>query len=130
MTATCSVTEISRYFDRLVDLIPSKHYFHADDAVNLKYLKRAERDTTKAAYKQAHKSNKRARFDPDADVSTTKLQKQNKAADAGDDEPSTSDATAPSALHANLTSSASASPQALGWLHQTTTLLDSNCLAR
>lgn len=111
MTATCSVTEISRYFDRLVDLIPSKHYFNADEAVNLKYLKRAERDTTKAAYKQAHKSNKRARLDPDADISTTQLQQKKKASgedNGDDDQPSTSEPPQPAGLRANLASSASA----------------------
>jgi hypothetical protein len=89
---------------------PSKHYFHAEEAVNLKYLKRAERDTTKAAYKQAHKSNKRARLDPDAENSTTKLQQKKSTADVSDDEqPGTSELPGPPpGLRANLASSASA----------------------
>ena len=101
-----SIADISNYFDRIVDLIPPKHYFDSADAINLKYLKRSERDSTKAEFKEQYKKGKKARLDPESTQTTTGIQQERHNGGA---EPSTSEAIPPPPpLRANLSSSASA----------------------
>jgi 60S ribosome biogenesis protein Rrp14 len=43
-TSAASLSAHSRFFDRLVELIPPKYYLHTDaDRVNTKYMKKADR---------------------------------------------------------------------------------------
>lgn len=72
---TARIAQLSEYFDGLADLIPFKHYVDTDDYVDVRSMKQKERFQIKAAFKQQHKVAKRARLDPDAEVSTTKVQR-------------------------------------------------------
>lgn len=76
-----------RFFDYLADLVDPK-YYHSDDRehINPKYMKHAERATTKRAFKEQYKQNKRAKLDPDAIKTTTELHKKQaqEAAERGD----------------------------------------------
>ena len=46
----------SAFFDRLVELVPVRHYHDLDaDRVSTKYMKRADRDAAKAAFRKQHK---------------------------------------------------------------------------
>ena len=100
------IHELCTYFNGLVDMIPAEHYLDPEEAISLRYMKKAERASTKAAFKQQHKAAKRARLDPDRDGSTTAVQQER---DAGA-KASTSGA-AP--LRANIFATASAQPTQL-----------------
>lgn len=72
---TARIAQLSEYFDALADLVPFKHYVDTDDYVDVRSMKQKERVQIKATFKQQHKVAKRAKLDPDAEVSTTKAQK-------------------------------------------------------
>ena len=68
------------FFNRLVDLIPAKHYLaEAEDRVDLRFVKRSERDAAKAQFKAQHKEAKRAKFNPETAKGTIDLQKDKAA---------------------------------------------------
>eukprot|EP00892_Ulva_mutabilis_P008509 jgi/Ulvmu1/602/UM001_0610.1 len=69
------IAQLSEYFDALADLVPFKHYVDTDDYVDVRSMKQKERVQIKATFKQQHKVAKRAKLDPDAEVSTTKAQR-------------------------------------------------------
>ena len=71
------VDEHSRFFNHLADLVDPR-YFHEDsrEPVNLRYMKKEARMSTKRAFKEQHKKNKRAKLDPDAAKTTTEVQRQ------------------------------------------------------
>lgn len=77
---TARIAQLSEYFDALADLVPFKHYVDTDDYVDVRSMKKKDRVQAKATFKQQHKVAKRAKLDPDAEVSTTKAQR-----DAGGD---------------------------------------------
>ena len=84
-----AVSRNSRFFDHLVELVPAKHYLEPDsEQVNVKYLKKSARDEAKAAFKQQHKENKRAKLDPDRPRTTLELQREaaQRAEASGSDE--------------------------------------------
>lgn len=68
------IARLSEYFDALANLVPFKHYVDTDDYVDVRSMKQKERVQVKAAFKQQHKFAKRAKLDPDAEISTTKVQ--------------------------------------------------------
>ena len=97
------IREVSEYFDHLVNLIPAKHYLDPQEPISMRYMKKGERASTKAAFKKQHRQTKRAKLDPDAHMTTTDAQQER---DAGD-KASTSEVThAP--LRANVFTTASA----------------------
>lgn len=65
----------SRFFDHLVNLVPSKFY-HTEDPVNMKFMKKSERDLLKKEYREQHKKSKREKLDPETAKSTLDVQKQ------------------------------------------------------
>lgn len=73
------VSYLSRYFDSLVDLVPVKHYIDPDEVLDLRNMKRDERQQTKRAFKTQHKLSKRAKLDPDGDAHTTAAQRRQEA---------------------------------------------------
>lgn len=81
MPASMDLASHARFFDHLVELVPAKYYLATDtEQVNLKYMKKSARDAAKAAFKQQHKQNKRAKLDPDQAKTTLELQKAAAAA--------------------------------------------------
>jgi hypothetical protein len=75
-----SLAADSRFFDRLVDLVPARHYLATADgggaAVAAKFLKRAEREAAKAASRAHRKVAKRSKLDGgDGERSTLELQR-------------------------------------------------------
>jgi hypothetical protein len=75
----------SRWFDQLVELIPAKYYLTTDEHVNLKFMKKDEREEAKARFKKQHKQAKRAKLDPEAAKTTLELQQLRGAAGSDDD---------------------------------------------
>jgi hypothetical protein len=67
----------AKFFDRLVNLIPAKFYLPQADGerINLKYMKKSERDDARSALKHIAKEAKRKKLDPEAAKSTVELQK-------------------------------------------------------
>lgn len=72
---TARIAQLSEYFDALANLVPFKHYVDTDDYVDVRSMKQKERFQVKAAFKQQHKVAKRAKLDPDAEISTTSAQR-------------------------------------------------------
>jgi hypothetical protein len=75
-----SLAADSRFFDRLVDLVPARHYLATADgggaAVAAKFLKRAEREAAKAASRAHRKVAKRSKLNGgDGERSTLELQR-------------------------------------------------------
>lgn len=70
------VSYLSRYFDSLVDLVPVKHYLDPDEVLDLRSMKRDERQQTKREFKTQHKLSKRAKLDPDGESRTTATQRR------------------------------------------------------
>lgn len=67
------------FLDRLVDLIPAKHYLDsaAEEHVEVRYLPKSERAAVKEGFKKKYKESKRSKLDPDEAVGTLgQLQKQ------------------------------------------------------
>jgi len=66
----------SLFFDRLVDMVPAKHYVDdgRDDAGSLKYLKKSAKLEAKQQRKEAGKKRKRENLDPDIQQSTLEVQ--------------------------------------------------------
>ena len=91
----CSVSgdlaEHSKFFDSLVELVPAKYYFEAEEPLlNLKYLKKADRAAAKRALKEQYRKNKRARLDPDTaqtslDVQRASAEQQGRLANPTDE---------------------------------------------
>jgi 60S ribosome biogenesis protein Rrp14 len=73
------VSYLSKYFDSLVDLVPSKNYLDPDEVLDLRSMKREERQQTKRAFKTQHKQAKRAKLDPDGEAHTTAAQRRQEA---------------------------------------------------
>jgi len=54
------------FFDRLVDLIPAKHYLVPEEGpVAMRFLEKSKREAIREEFKRKHKDNKRAKLDPD-----------------------------------------------------------------
>ena len=52
----------SAFFDHLVELVPARYYHDLDaDRVSTKYMKKADRDAAKAAFRKQHKQVVEAR---------------------------------------------------------------------
>lgn len=67
----------SRFFDRLVDLVPPKYYHGSDvELINTKYLKKSAKAAAKQAMKEQHKQNKRAKLNPDTAKTSLQIQQQ------------------------------------------------------
>lgn len=65
------------FFDHLVELVPPRHYHDLDaDRVSTKYMKKADRDAAKAAFRKQHKQNKRDKLDPDKAQTALDVQRQ------------------------------------------------------
>lgn len=74
--------QCAEFLDRLVDLIPAKHYLDsaAEGHVEVRYLQKSERAAMKEEFKKKYKEAKRAKLDPDEAVGTlVQLQKQQEA---------------------------------------------------
>ncbi|CAL5220486.1 g2513 [Coccomyxa viridis] len=69
---------ISHFFDRLVDMVPAKHYVDdsREDAGPLKYLKKGAKLEAKQQRKEAAKKRKRENLDPDKQQSTLEVQRE------------------------------------------------------
>lgn len=66
----------SAFFDRLVELIPAKHYLaHDEERTDLRFLKKKDREAAKAQFKQKFKESKREKLNPDTAKGTLELQK-------------------------------------------------------
>ena len=66
----------SQFFDRLVDMIPAKHYVDdgREDAGSLKFLKKSAKLEAKQQRKEAAKKRKRDSLDPEKQQSTLDIQ--------------------------------------------------------
>lgn len=73
------ISYLSSYFDSLVDLVPVKNYLDPDEVLDLRSMKRHERQQTKQAFKAQHKLAKRAKLDPDGEAHTTAAQRRQDA---------------------------------------------------
>ena len=98
-----TIQKVSAYFDRLVDMMPAKHYLDHEQVINLRYMTKQERQSTKAAFKKQHRLSKQERLDPDADLSTTALQKRRE-----EGQQASTSGKQPPPLHANPLGDASA----------------------
>ena len=67
---------ISHFFDRLVDMVPAKHYVDdgREDAGSLKYLEKSAKLEAKQQRKEAAKKRKRETLNPDKQQTTLKIQ--------------------------------------------------------
>ena len=67
---------ISHFFDRLVDMVPAKHYVDdgREGVGSLKYLKKSAKLEAKHQRKEAGKKRKRENLDPDKQQSTLEVQ--------------------------------------------------------
>lgn len=64
------------FFDRLVELIPAKHYLaDPDDRVDLRHMKKKDRQAAKEQFKKQHKETKKASLDPSTAKGTLELLK-------------------------------------------------------
>lgn len=75
-TCTARITELSKYFDALADLIPMRHYIDPEEVLDVRHMKKDEKRSTKSAFKQQHKLSKLAKLDPDGAACTTSAQRQ------------------------------------------------------
>jgi hypothetical protein len=107
------ISQISSYFNTLVDLIPAHHYLDAEEAITLRFMKKGERASTKAAFKKQHRQTKRAKLDPDANTNTTDVQQDRNAGRNA----STSSAQEHAPLRAHVFTTASAAPLLAGHVH-------------
>lgn len=73
------VTELSCYFDSLVDLVPLRNYLDPEEVLDLRSMKRDERQQAKREFKTQHKLSKRAKLDPDGEAHTTAAQRRQEA---------------------------------------------------
>jgi hypothetical protein len=114
------VDEHSRFFNHLADLVDPR-YFHDDgrEHVNLKYMKKEARMSTKRAFKEQHKKNKRAKLDPDAAKTTTEVQRQQMQQQQGNDDEDAQEPTA--AAHSMGRLNVSSGKPATGGLHMVRT---------
>lgn len=70
------------FFDRLVELIPAKHYLaDPDDRVDLRHMKKRDREEFREQFKKQHKEAKKASLDPSTAKGTLELQKLKSAAE-------------------------------------------------
>ena len=70
------------FFDRLVELIPAKHYLaDPDERVDLRFMKKREREEFRDQFKKQHKEAKKASLDPSTAKGTLELQKLKSAAE-------------------------------------------------
>jgi hypothetical protein len=105
------------FFDRLVELIPAKHYLaEPDDKVDLRHMKKAQREAAKAAFKQQHKEAKRAMLDPSTAKGTLELQRLKSAAQrqAAAQQPSSEDEASGDDEEDDMQSSSSESESSSG----------------
>lgn len=65
--STLDFRQCAAFLDRLVDLIPAKHYLDsaAEERVEVRYLPKSERETMKQEFKKKYKESKRAKLDPE-----------------------------------------------------------------
>jgi Surfeit locus protein 6/60S ribosome biogenesis protein Rrp14 len=64
------------FFDRLVELIPAKHYLaDPDERVDLRHMKKKDRQAAKEQFKKQHKETKKASLDPSTAKGTLELLK-------------------------------------------------------
>ncbi|KAH7618408.1 hypothetical protein NADE_000601 [Nannochloris sp. 'desiccata'] len=64
------------FFDRLVELIPAKHYLaDPDERVDLRHMKKKDRQAAKEQFKKQHKDTKKASLDPSTAKGTLELLK-------------------------------------------------------
>jgi hypothetical protein len=64
------------FFDRLVELIPAKHYLaDPDERVDLRHMKKKDRLAAKEQFKKQHKETKKASLDPSTAKGTLELLK-------------------------------------------------------
>ena len=49
------IHDVTAYFSRLVNLIPAHHYLDAEEAITLRFMRKGERASTKAAFKKQHR---------------------------------------------------------------------------
>mmetsp|Transcript_2030 Transcript_2030/g.4184 ORF Transcript_2030/g.4184 Transcript_2030/m.4184 type:complete len:335 (-) Transcript_2030:29-1033(-) len=78
------------FFDRLVDLIPAKHYLVPEEGpIAMRFLEKTKREAIREEFKRKHKDNKRAKLDPDQAGGTVealkKQEMERKQALAGDE---------------------------------------------
>jgi hypothetical protein len=72
---TCAV-----FFDRLVDLIPAKHYMaDEEERVEVRYLQKSERESVREQFKKKYKESKKAKLDPELAGGTLKALQQHKS---------------------------------------------------
>ena len=75
-----STRDHALYFDSLVDMVPAKHYFEPEtEALDLQYLKKADRKAAKRAMRQEGRRNKRLKLDPTAAATSLQIQQQRAA---------------------------------------------------
>ena len=68
------------FFDRLVDLIPAKHYIaDEEERVEVRYLQKSERESVKEQFKKKYKESKKAKLDPELASGTLKAVQQHKS---------------------------------------------------
>jgi len=64
------------FFDRLVELIPAKHYLaDPDERVDLRHMKKKDRQAAKEQFKKQHKETKKASLNPSTAKGTLELLK-------------------------------------------------------
>lgn len=69
------------FFDRLVELIPAKHYLaDPDDRVDLRHMKKREREAAREEFKKQHRETKKALLNPATAKGTLELQREKEAA--------------------------------------------------
>ena len=75
-----STQDHALYFDSLVDMVPAKHYFEPEnEALDLQYLKKADKKAAKRAMRQEGRKNKRLKLDPTAAATSLQIQQQRAA---------------------------------------------------
>ena len=116
------IRDMVAHFDNLANLIPAHFYIDKAEAINLRHMKKSERQSTKAAFKEQHKHNKRAKLDPEMDTSTTAMQRERSGTAASSSAPHQLDRPP---LRQNLFTTASAHASQL--LHRTRQLLSAPC---
>ncbi|KAK9790733.1 hypothetical protein WJX73_002705 [Symbiochloris irregularis] len=64
------------FFDSLIDLVPRKYYLEPDEPLlNLKHMKKAEKQAAKRQLKEEYRKNKRAKMDPSLPQTTQEWQR-------------------------------------------------------
>lgn len=95
MMARVDLRQCAAFLDRLVDMIPAKHYMDtaAEGRVDLRYLQKSERATMKEEFKKQYKESKRAKLDPSSEeaggtlAQLQKKQEQQQVEEKGAKEP-------------------------------------------